>query len=547
MRGVTRPSDPLDTVLAYHEATRHHYDRYANSLGYLDWATQPDPFRRFAGSERQFLPRTVARSPLAYDRLFDGAGIVAEPCTRDSLADFLRHALAVSAWKRFQHSRWALRVNPSSGNLHPTEGYLLLPPGNPLGEAGLFHYVAADHALERRAVVAPETWRRVFPDLPVGAFLVALSSILWREAWKYGERSFRYCQHDVGHALAALRLSASLAGWRLQICPEWSHAALATVLGLDRPDGFLPEEREEPELLALVWPAAVDRPRLPEPDPAALAAWRGSAWSGTANRLSQDHHEWPILGEVADATQKPAGIAAEPLAHPARPIADLVPAPDARRLLQQRRSAVAMDGRSSTSLVRFVRLLQRVMPAAGAPWDALHSAPQVHLLLFVHRVDGLVPGVYLLPRSAEGEARLRALARPDCRWQRPDGVPADLPLWLLLPGDCRSVARNVSCAQDIAGDGFFSLGMLAHFEPALRARGAWFYRNLFWETGVIGQVLYLEAEALGARGTGIGCFFDEPALQVVGLSGLEFRSLYHFTVGMPVEDPRLTTEPGYGG
>ena len=71
----------------------------------------------------------------------------------------------------------------------------------------------------------------------------------------------------------------------------------------------------------------------------------------------------------------------------------------------------------------------------------------------------------------------------------------------------------------------------------------------------MGQVLYLEAEAAGARATGIGCFYDDPVHDLLGLpgpgkkdvenSGPPFQSLYHFTVGMPVEDARLTTEPGY--
>ena len=65
------------------------------------------------------------------------------------------------------------------------------------------------------------------------------------------------------------------------------------------------------------------------------------------------------------------------------------------------------------------------------------------------------------------------------------------------------------------------------------------------ESGVVGQVLYLEAEAAGARGTGIGCFYDDPVHDVLGLAGHTFQSLYHFTIGMPIEDTRLTTEPGY--
>jgi hypothetical protein len=79
----------------------------------------------------------------------------------------------------------------------------------------------------------------------------------------------------------------------------------------------------------------------------------------------------------------------------------------------------------------------------------------------------------------------------------------------------------------------------------LRRHGAWFYRRLFWEAGAVGQVLYLEAEAHGVRATGIGCYFDDPVHQALGLGDATFQSLYHFTVGGPVDDPRLTTLPPY--
>jgi len=63
--------------------------------------------------------------------------------------------------------------------------------------------------------------------------------------------------------------------------------------------------------------------------------------------------------------------------------------------------------------------------------------------------------------------------------------------------------------------------------------------------GVVGQVLYLEAEAIDIRGTGIGCFFDDPMHSVLGLKTLRYQSLYHFTIGGPVEDPRLRSVPPY--
>ena len=87
--------------------------------------------------------------------------------------------------------------------------------------------------------------------------------------------------------------------------------------------------------------------------------------------------------------------------------------------------------------------------------------------------------------------------------------------------------------------------MIAELDASLSHHGPWFYRRLFWETGVIGQVLYLEAEAWGVRATGIGCFFDDPVHRAIGIQDTAFQSLYHFTVGGPVEDPRLTTLAPY--
>jgi hypothetical protein len=119
-----------------------------------------------------------------------------------------------------------------------------------------------------------------------------------------------------------------------------------------------------------------------------------------------------------------------------------------------------------------------------------------------------------------------------------------MPLFLLKPGDYVYDAIHISCDQTIAGYSAFSLGMLARFHPYLRsAPGA--YRHLFWEAGLVGHLLYLEAEAQGYRGTGIGCFFDDGMHNLLGLKDREFQSLYHFTIGTPVADSRLRTLPAY--
>ena len=182
------------------------------------------------------------------------------------------------------------------------------------------------------------------------------------------------------------------------------------------------------------------------------------------------------------------------------------------------------------------------MPGARPPWDALWWTPRIHLALFVHRVTGLDPGLYVLLRDPAAQDRLRAACGREFFWEPADDT---VPLLCLARGDCRTLARRLSCDQDIAADGFFSLGMIADFDESLREHGPSFYRHLFWESGVVGQVLYLEAEAAGARATGIGCFYDDPVHDVLGLSGHAFQSLYHFTAGVPIEDTRITTQPAY--
>jgi hypothetical protein len=110
--------------------------------------------------------------------------------------------------------------------------------------------------------------------------------------------------------------------------------------------------------------------------------------------------------------------------------------------------------------------------------------------------------------------------------------------------DVRAFAAGVSCQQDIAGDSAFSLGMLARFDDVMPEH-PWRYRQRFWEAGMLGQVLYLEAEAAGVQGTGIGCYFDDAVHEALGLKGSRFQDLYHFTVGGALADARLHTEPPY--
>src|SRR6478609_1011874 len=231
------PDNPLENaVVDYHERSKHRLQRYAAGPGGLDWANQPDPFRTFEGAPRFQLPLAADTLATSYDDV--RTRNLPPPAQIDlgSVAILFELAFGLSAWKSFGGNRWALRCNSSSGNLHPTEAYLLCASMADL-PGGLYHYVSRDHALEQRAAF-------VGPDR---GLLVGISSIHWREAWKYGMRAWRYCQHDCGHAIAAVAYAAAALGWQARMVSPLSDEVLAGLLGLDRAGDFDAAETEAPD------------------------------------------------------------------------------------------------------------------------------------------------------------------------------------------------------------------------------------------------------------------------------------------------------------
>ena len=534
--GITADST-LSDLWAYHQRSKHRPDAYAAGPGSLDWDQQPDPFRRYDGCQTLLLPLAAAQEVCPWSAVWLPLRLEPRRAGIQTLGLLLEQSLALSAWKQYGSSRWSLRCNPSSGNLHPTETTLLIA-GIEGMEDGVYHYRPDLHALELRA--------RPVATPAVQGIWIGFSSLIWREAWKYGERAWRYCQHDNGHALAAVSFAARTLGWT--VCPlTVADVDLAAVLGLEQI--CAPAEPEYPEtLLALNTGMA-----SPVDAATVIAAWLAvlppHVWMGQANVVDPRHwYQWPVLAQAQQLAQRPAPVMdttsvpeQTPWPQPRVPDTDL----RATQVIRQRRSAQAFDGKSIMAAEDFFTLLDHSLPRPQqAPWQALGQADRVHLMLFVHRVEGLVPGLYVLPRTAAAAAQLRTLLRPEFQWQPVATAPAHLPLFLLLPARAERTASRLSCQQAIAGDSCFSLAMLADLQPMQEA--PWFYRECLQEAGAIGQQLYLDAEACGLRGTGIGCFYDDAVHELLGLQSCWWQSLYHFTVGVALHDSRVIGLPPYG-
>jgi SagB-type dehydrogenase family enzyme len=516
----------MDIFKGYHLPTRHAPHRYANSLGFMDWANQPTPFRFYEGSPVHRFSLPQERPEVPYAQLFQPKG-ESKPLTRESLSRLLAFTAGLSTWKRDGHQQWALRMVPSSGNLHPNELYVLTANLKGIKD-GLWHYCPLTHRL---------SLRRAGPKDSNGQTLTVLgTTIPWREAWKYGERALRYCLLDTGHLMAQLALVATSLGWM---------AHFHYHLGMVEPEEFLglgqtrsvPDEREYFTFAATL--EKTGSSIAPQPHYQAFL----SPIQGRPNRLSHETVAWPTIEEAMATTATPAKtILGHNLPQDLPQGHFCLSTPVADRLLRNRRSAQAyLPNQSTLPYSSFIALLDRLRWLCQQDGTSLLEAmPPLQLAIFVHRVADLPSGLYWFQPSPQ------AVASPPFRRLQTATALTQTEMagvTLLEQRDVTQVARRCCCHQALAADGSLALVIMGNFNGT--EEDPHLYRRLHFRAGMVGQLLYLEAEAQGFRGTGIGCFFDEEIRRTLALEDSSLYPLYGFTIGVPLEDHRLTNLAPY--
>jgi SagB-type dehydrogenase family enzyme len=556
--------EEIETTVAYHQASKHNFKAYAPRPLSLDMLNKPDPFLNYSGTQLLLLDKwsekqIEAEVVPAYEQAFSPEELKPSELNKENISRLFFDSFAISAWKQAGATKWPLRVNPSSGNLHPTEVYLLSSPvSGLLNSPSVCHYAPLPHALELRAEFSREIWELLSSGFPEGTFFVGFTSIYWRVSWKYGLRAFRYANHDIGHAIAALTFAAAGLGWKTSLLADMGSEELVELLGMSGRSG---PEKEEPACLLAVYPAgeACIAGKLPS---AAISAFKNVSWEGSPNSLSSKHVEWIGIEKAASATRKKNTVyldkkreltpEMQAVSHLTINDSDVksgiksdLEMPPLRKVIRERRSAIEMDNSAYMEKETFYRMLQKTLPEENPIFNTLAFGSFTHLLLFVNRVKDILPGLYIFLRKPAEKERFKAAIRPDFLWEKPENCPPDLEFYLLMEETLYDFAAQLSCSQRKAADACFTACMLSEFEEPLNKFGSWIYPYLFRECGILGQLLYLEAEANGLRGCGIGCFFDDPVHETIGLKGLEYQDLYHFIVGFQLQEIGVITLPAY--
>lgn len=499
---IRKSNNNLDTVYRYHAQTKHFRDRYARSLGYMDWANQPNPFREYQGAKKIFLASSLNQDTPPYSAL--DTDVKTAGLNIDNVASLFRFGMGIAAYKTNGVNTWAVRCNASSGNLHPTESYTILPNLNDDIESGIYHYDVKNHALELLSSIQHD----FFDNLPKNSFIVALSSIAWREVWKYGERAFRYVNLDVGHAWQSLVISAKMLGWSVTRVENITKHDMQKLFGFHNQDRFV--EAEYADMVLIVSQKEIDK-TLKIGNADTIIDYK-------ANQLSKHQISWELIQEIIKATGD-----------------DEIVKPASKRIkikscVKTMSGDIVLNRRSVREMHRDDSIISKedfhqILNSVNGSLDGIKTS--ANLCIFVHRVKEYKSGLYILIRDQDSLKSLKQNMKNNFLWEKTECKN----LYKLELGDFVKISKIISCSQDIASDGSFSLGMLCSFDDELHKYGAHRYKELYWECGCVGQQLYIEATSLGLSATGIGCFLDDEMHNILGLTDTKFQVLYHLTVG----------------
>ncbi len=201
----------------YHTQTKHSYHSVRSHPNYLDWESQPAPFKIY----NRFL-RMV--------KLDD-----ANPLHR-----MLYRIGGITAKKVYPGTEYYLRTIPSAGALYPVEFYFQTREVEGF-EDGIWHFDVRNGAIKLLyRLGAEEGVEAYFEDSRlIRGFLFLLSTIYYRSAWKYKNRAFRYCLLDTGHAHGTIEASAFLNDYAANIRYRFDKVALNRAFGFSYKEFFL--------------------------------------------------------------------------------------------------------------------------------------------------------------------------------------------------------------------------------------------------------------------------------------------------------------------
>jgi SagB-type dehydrogenase family enzyme len=496
----------------YHDGTKHSYWSVRNNPHFLDWANRPLPFKIYPRSEPIALPRDVPQTGVAAlaaisTRVPLAAGD-SVPDLRD-LARVLYFSAGVTKQRKYPGGEIYFRAAACTGALYEIEVYVVSGELNGLG-AGVYHFNPADvslHPLRKgdfRGNLAQAA--AMEPAVARAPATIVCTGTYWRNAWKYGARTYRHFGWDNGTLLANMLAVAAASGLPAEIVLGFVDAEVNRLLDLD--------PRREVSLCLV--PIGRDaESSLPAPSEA-------PALGLETIPLSEREIEFPAMVEMHDASsltseeevtqwrergRRTAFLSSGPAGEEVRLqplLEEEQPKDTIEQVILRRGSTRTFDPAATITFVQLSTILD--YSTRRLPADFLEPGAQLNdIYLIVHSVQGLAPGAYFFHRERRT-------------------------LELLKHGEFRAVARRLGLEQQLPADACVDFFFLSDLNRILQGYGNRGYRAVQLEAGAIGGQMYLAAYTLHLGASGL-TFFDDEVIQFFSPHAKEKSAIFLLAIG----------------
>jgi len=479
----------------------------------LDWANRPLPFKIYPASKPILLPRDVPQTGVAalaaISARVPAVSGDAVPDLQD-LARILFFSAGITRQRKYPGGEIYFRAAACTGALYEIELYVVNGELKGL-DAGVYHFNPADVSLRllrkgdfrgnlsQAAAMEPAVARAPATIICTGTY--------WRNAWKYGARTYRHFGWDNGTLLANMLAVATASGLPAEVVLGFVDAEVNGLLDLDA--------RREVALCMV--------PIGSTPESSGPGAREAGALGLETIPLSKREVEYPAMLEMHEASSLASEeeVAKWRGTRPVFPSSALdgeevrlQPVPEEEQpkdtieqVILRRGSTRTFDPAASITLAQLSTILDRA--TRGLPADFLGHGEQLNdIYLIAHSVEGLAPGAYFFQRERKT-------------------------LELLKSGGFRAEAGRLGLEQQLPADACVDVFFLADLNRILEGYGNRGYRAVQLEAGAIGGKMYLAAYAqrLGASGL---TFFDDEVIEFFSPHAKDKSAIFLLAIGKPL-------------
>lgn len=201
-----------------------------------------------------------------------------------------------------------------------------------------------------------------------------------------------------------------------------------------------------------------------------------------------------------------------------------------RRRVQSFEQSTQFDKTYIMPYETFEQILQSLVTTLlHLRYEWLPWRESLQFAIFIHRVAGIKPGLYVLFLNDKQMTSFRSQCKIKFKWK--ETIPR-YRLFLLYEAPLDEMISDICIADPFIKDSCLTMSFVTSFKPFISTYGVSMYQRLFWEAGLVAELIRLECRLEKLDTVGHPFFYEQLFERIMGISHYEeYMNTYHLSIG----------------